>query len=90
MYDGKNEYESLNMQSKLKMGTGDSVKKWKVSKKKIATISKKGKPKTKKIGKVKVTAILKSGKKVTCTVKVVKAKAKKVYWTPSGSVYHKS
>lgn len=80
----------LYMRKRLKIGRGDAVKSWKVNKKSIASISKSGKLKAKKVGKVKVTAFLKSGKKATCTVKVVKPKPLKVYWTPNGSVYHKS
>ena len=89
--------KTLKLSSQVKKGNGDSVKKWKVSNKKIATISSSGKIKARKTGKVKVTMILKSGKKATCTVKVTKPKkAKKssgggkVYWTPSGKVYHVS
>ena len=92
--------KALKMKAKLKMGNGDKVKKWKVSNSRVASISKTGKIKGKRKGTIKVTAILKSGKKATCTVKVKapkKAAAKKksssggtVYWTPSGTVYHKS
>lgn len=89
---------------KVKYAKGDSVKKWKSSNKKIATVSKKGKITAKKPGTVKITVKLKSGKKAVCKVKV-KANKKKssgssshhssnhsnsgtVYWTPGGSVYH--
>ena len=81
--------KSLTMKTRLKMGRGDSVKKWKVNKKSIAAINKSGKLIGKKTGKVKVTAILKSGKKATCIVTVKRPKPVKVYWVPSGSVYHK-
>lgn len=94
--------KTLKLSAQIRKGNGDTVKKWKVSNKKIATISKSGKIKARKTGKVKVTAILTSGKKATCIVKVTKPKkssgksssksssnvGKTVYWTPSGSVYH--
>ena len=84
-----------NMKNYLVLRNGDKVKSWKVNKKKIASISKKGILKAKKTGKVKVIAILTSGKKVTCIVTISKKKHKSsgggtVYWTPSGTVYHKS
>jgi len=89
--------KTLALKAKVKMGRGDSIKKWKVSNSSIATISKKGKLKARKGGKVKVTVILKSGKKSTCTVRIKVPKKKKssghggtVYWTPYGSVYHVS
>ena len=91
--------KSLKMKSKIKMGNGDTVKKWNVSNKSVATITTGGKIKAKKKGTIKVTAILKSGKKATCTVKVKapkKTSAKKssgggtVYWVSSGDVYHVS
>lgn len=83
----------------VKYAKGDSVKQWKSSNKKVATVSKSGKIKAKKKGTVKITVILKSKKKASCKV-VVKATTKKkksstnnahkdmVYWTPNGSVYH--
>lgn len=82
--------KSIDMKEQVLMGNGDAIKNWKVNKKSIASISRAGKLKTKKTGKVTVTVALKSGKKATCTVKVTKPKAEKVYWTPHGSVYHKS
>lgn len=91
--------KALKMKTRLKMGKGDKVKKWKVSNSKVASISKSGKIKAKKKGTIKVTAVLKSGKKATCTLKVKarKKSAKKkssgggtVYWVPSGDVYHVS
>ena len=69
---------------------GDKVKKWKSSNKRVAIVNSKGKVTAKGYGTTKITAIMKSGKKATCTVKVVKKKAVKVYWTPSGTVYHYS
>ena len=83
--------------SKLKVSYAkdDSVKKWKSSKTRVATVSKKGTVKAKKVGTAKITVTLKSGKKATCTVRVIAKKKKKsnkksntVYWTPNGSVYH--
>ena len=80
---------------KIKYAKGDSVKKWKSSNKKIATVSKKGKVKAKRKGTAKITVIMKSGKKTACKIKVSRKKksSKKkytqtVYWTPGGSVYH--
>ena len=80
---------------KIKYAKGDSVKKWKSSNKKIATVSKKGKVKAKRKGTAKITVTMKSGKKATCRIKVSpkkKSSKKKhtetVYWTPGGSVYH--
>lgn len=88
----------------VNLANGDYVTKWKSSKKKIASVSAAGVVKAKKTGKTKITAYTASGEKISCTVKVVKAskktkKGKKkktsshggtVYWTPSGSVYHRS
>lgn len=87
---------------KLKYSKGDSVKKWKSSNTKVATVSKKGVVKAKKKGTVKITAVMKSGKKATCKISVTAKKKKSssgkgnskskgggtVYWTPGGSVYH--
>lgn len=80
---------------KIKYAKGDSVKKWKSSNKRVATVSKKGKVKAKRKGTAKITVIMRSGKKATCKIKVSrkkKASKKKtvatVYWTPGGSVYH--
>ena len=55
---------------KIKYAKGDSVKKWKSSNKKIATVSKKGKVKAKRKGTAKITVTMKSGKKATCRIKV--------------------
>lgn len=55
---------------KLKYAKGDSVKRYKSSKKKVVTVSKKGKIKAKSKGTAKITVVMKSGKKATCTVKV--------------------
>lgn len=85
---------------RVQYAEGDSVKKWKSANKKVATVNKKGKVVGKKSGTAKIVVTLKSGKKASCKVKVTKgngatlaAKASTggtVYWTPSGSVYHKS
>lgn len=80
---------------KIKYAKGDSVKKWKSSNKRIATVSKKGKVKAIRKGTAKITVVMKSGKKATCKIKVSrKKKAKKtvetVYWTPGGAVYHRT
>ena len=91
--------KTLKLKAKVKLGRGDTIKKWKSSNKKVATVSKSGKIKALKKGKAKITVILKSGKKATCTVKVKVPKKKSsgskkgsgdgtVYWTPGGSVYH--
>lgn len=82
----------------VNLANGDYVKKWKSSKKKIASVSANGVVKGKKNGKTKITAYTASGLKISCTVKVVKpvkkkakkasAKGGKVYWTPYGEVYH--
>lgn len=86
--------KSIDLSEYLELEEGDYVVKWKVNKKKLAKINKAGKLKAKKNkGTVKVTATLASGLKVTCKVKIAKVKKSgggKVYWTPSGSVYHKS
>ncbi len=83
---------------KVKLAKGDYVKKWKSSKKKVATVTKTGVVKGKKKGKTKIIAYTASGLKITCLVKVVNPKKKKsaasgggkVYWTPNGSVYHRT
>ena len=85
---------------KVKRARGDKVKSWKSSNKRIATVSKGGKIRAKKRGKATITVTLKSGKKARCKVTVKAAKKRrpkrgssgsgKVYWTPSGSVYHVS
>ncbi len=62
---------------KPKYAKGDSVKKYKSSKNKVATVSKKGKIKAKSKGTAKITVVMKSGKKASCTVKV---KAKKTFF----------
>lgn len=88
--------------SKLKVSyaKGDSIKKWKSSKTRVATVSKKGVIKAKATGTATITVTLKSGKKSTCKVRVIAKKKKKktssnqkynsgtVYWTLNGSVYH--
>lgn len=78
---------------KIKYAKGDSVKKWKTSNKRVATVSKKGKVKAKRKGTAKITVIMKSGRKATCKIKVSRKKkthktVETVYWTPGGSVYH--
>lgn len=81
--------QSKSKTLKIKYAKGDSVKSWKSSNKKIATVSSKGKVKAKKKGTAKITVTMKSGKKATCTIKVTaKKKGAAVYWTPNGSVYH--
>ena len=85
--------KTLKLAKKLKFGKGDKVVKWQSSNKKIATVSAKGVIKARKKGTVKITARLKSGKVATCKIKVTKVKKKKssggkVYWVPSGKVYH--
>lgn len=87
---------------KVSYARGDSVKKWGSSNKKIATVSKKGVIKARRSGSVRITIYTKSGKKATCKVTVTaKKKSKKkhtsskasygtVYWTPGGSVYHRT
>lgn len=86
---------------KVKCARGDKVKSWKSSNRKVASVSKKGKIKAKKRGKAIITVILKSGKRAKCKVIVKSSKKKKarkkssggsgkVYWTPSGKVYHVS
>lgn len=52
--------------------SGGTVKSWKTSNKKIATVDKKGKVTGKKTGKCKITAVLTTGEKLTCTVTVKK------------------
>lgn len=86
---------------KAKYARGDKVKSWKSSNKKVASVSKKGKIKAKRRGKATIIVTLKSGKKAKCKVTVKASKKKrhpkkssggsgKVYWTPSGKVYHVS
>lgn len=88
-------YKGKSKKLKVSYGRGDSVKKWKSSNKKLASVTQSGKIKAKKTGKVKITVTLKSGKKATCTVRIIKKRKPKpqnnsgtVYWTPSGKVYH--
>lgn len=88
---------------KVSYAKGDSIKKWKTNKSRIATVSKKGVVKARSVGTAKITVTLKSGKKAVCKVHVIakKKQSKKktstknpasdsgtVYWTPGGSVYH--
>lgn len=62
---------------KVTMANGDSIKSWKSSNKKIATVSSKGVIKAqKKTGTAKITVTLKSGKKATISVKVQTSKVK--------------
>ena len=62
---------------KVTMANGDSVKSWKSSNNKIATVDKKGVIKAQnKTGNAKITVTLKSGKSATVKVKVQKAKVK--------------
>ena len=62
---------------KVTMANGDSVKSWKSSNNKIATVDKKGTIKAQnKTGNAKITVTLKSGKSATVKVKVQKAKVK--------------
>ena len=91
--------ESKTYTLKIKYAKGDSIKKCQSSNKKVVTVSKKGKIKAKSKGTAKISVILVSGKKATCKV-TVSAKKKTtsnnstvsgtVYWTPNGSVYHKT
>lgn len=97
--------EGKSVTLKIKYAKGDTVKKWKTSSTSIASVNKKGKVTAKKAGTAKITVLMKSGKSATCKVtvtkpKIVKTKESKktkksssggtVYWTPNGSVYHKS
>ena len=62
---------------KVTMANGDSVKSWKSSNNKIATVDKKGVIKAQnKTGNAKITVTLKSGKSATVKIKVQKAKVK--------------
>ena len=58
------------------LASGDSVKSYKSSNKKIFTVNKKGKIKAKKKGTAKLTVTLASGKKATAKVKVQKGTVK--------------
>lgn len=58
------------------LASGDSVKSYKSSNKKIFTVDKKGKIKAKKKGTAKLTVTLASGKKATAKVKVQKGTVK--------------
>lgn len=107
---------------KASYAKGDSAKKWKSSKKRIASVSKKGVIKALKAGSTRITVYTKSGKKAACKVKVIakkktttrrsssgssskknssdsssgskgsssKTSVSTVYWTPGGSVYHRT
>ncbi len=55
------------------LAEGDSIKAWKTSDKKIATVSASGKVTGKKAGKAKITVTLASGKSASLTVTVQKA-----------------
>lgn len=57
-----------------KYPSNDTVKSWKSSNTKIATVTSKGKVTGKKVGTAKITVTMKSGATATCTVKVQKAK----------------
>ena len=86
----------MQMTSVLAFASGDAVKSWKTSKKRVVSITKGGKIKAKKKGTAKITVTLKSGKKATCKIKVTKkpkASKKKssggtVYITRTGIRYH--
>lgn len=86
----------MQMGSVRSIASGDAVKNWKTSKKKVVSITKSGKIKAKKKGTAKITVNLKSGKKAICTIKVAKkpkASKKKsfggsVYITRTGIRYH--
>ncbi len=52
------------------MTKGDQILKWTTSKKKIATVNKKGQVKAKKKGKCVITVVMKSGAKAKCTITV--------------------
>ena len=92
--------EKKNYTLKIRYAKGDSIKKCKTSNKKVATVSKKGKIKAIKQGTAKITVILKSGKSATCKIEISEKKkvtsvnkattTGTVYWTPGGSVYHKT
>ena len=72
---------------KASYAKGDSVKKFKSSNKKVATVSKKGVISARQAGKVRITIYTKSGKKATCKVTVTAKKkaAKKSSSNKSGS-----
>ena len=88
-------------QQKLISKSGKTIKatsvKWKSAKTSIAKITRNGKITAVKAGTVKMTAKYK-GKTYRFTVKVTRSSSKAsakstsgtVYWTPSGTVYHKS
>ena len=88
---------SKTLKIKIKYSAGDAVKKFKSSNKKVVTVAKNGRIKAKRTGTAKITVIMKSGVRATCKIKVKAPKKKTrsggsgtVYWTPGGSVYHKS
>lgn len=74
-----NKKVTLQVGSKKKLSLNASYKsiKWKSSKKKVATVSKKGVVKALKVGTAKITAIGKYGKAV-CVVKVIKKTSEEV------------
>lgn len=92
--------KSQKQKLKVSYAKGDSIKKWKSSNKKVATVSKTGKITAKKKGTAKITVTMKSGKRATCKVKVTakkkssssssksKTSAGTVYWVAGGEVYH--
>ena len=63
----KGKKKTLKIKSMTK---GDQILKWTTSKKKVATVSKKGEVKAKKKGKCVITVIMKSGAKAKCTITV--------------------
>lgn len=63
----KGKKKTLKIKSMTK---GDQILKWTTSKKKIATVSKKGEVKAKKKGKCVITVVMKSGATAKCTITV--------------------
>ncbi len=78
---------TMQMKSVLGIASGDAIKSWKTSKKKVVSITKAGKIKAKKKGTAKITVTLKSGKKATCTIKVTKKPKASKKSSASGTVY---